>query len=110
DLVLIDGRRDDGDRAVFQRQAAAGFRVSAGADARAAATGPKVSVRPGSGSCRRGRVAESVITAVWRTCWKQGRSALDFLSQLDRGTPAALAFLPPELLELSEALLDVRDV
>jgi hypothetical protein len=31
---------------------------------------------------------------VWRTCWQQGRSALDFLSQLLRGTPVALA-LPP---------------
>jgi hypothetical protein len=31
---------------------------------------------------------------VWRTCWQQGRSALDFLSQILRGTPVALA-LPP---------------
>jgi DNA modification methylase len=30
----------------------------------------------------------------WRTCWQQGRSALDFLSQLLRGTLEALA-LPP---------------
>jgi hypothetical protein len=29
-----------------------------------------------------------------RTCWQHGRSALDFLSQLLRGPPAALA-LPP---------------
>jgi len=28
------------------------------------------------------------------TCWQQGRSALDFLSQLLRGTPVGLA-LPP---------------
>jgi hypothetical protein len=26
--------------------------------------------------------------SVWRTCWQQGRSALDFLSQLLRGKPA----------------------
>jgi hypothetical protein len=36
----------------------------------------------------------SVLMSVWRTCWQQGRSALDFLSQLLRGTPVALA-LPP---------------
>ena len=35
-----------------------------------------------------------VLMSVWRTCWQQGRSALDFLSQLLRGPPAALA-LPP---------------
>jgi predicted alpha/beta-hydrolase family hydrolase len=38
--------------------------------------------------------AQSVLMSVWRTCWQQGRSALDFLSQLLRGTPVALA-LPP---------------
>jgi hypothetical protein len=32
--------------------------------------------------------------SVWRTCWQQGRSALDFLSQLLRGTKLTLA-LPP---------------
>jgi transposase len=41
-----------------------------------------------------GARAQSVLMSVWRTCWPQGRSALDFLSQLLRGTPAALA-LPP---------------
>jgi transposase len=41
-----------------------------------------------------GARAQSVLMSVWRTCWRQGRSALDFLSQLLRGTPAALA-LPP---------------
>jgi transposase len=41
-----------------------------------------------------GARAQVVLTSVWRTCWQQGRSALDFLSQLLRGTPAALA-LPP---------------
>jgi transposase len=43
-----------------------------------------------------GARAQSVLMSVWRTCWQQGRSALDFLSQLLRGTPAALA-LPPGL-------------
>jgi hypothetical protein len=41
-----------------------------------------------------GARAQSVLMSVWRTCWQQGRSALDFLSQLLRGTPAAPA-LPP---------------
>jgi transposase len=41
-----------------------------------------------------GARAQSVLMSVWRTCWQQGRCALDFLSQLLRGTPAALA-LPP---------------
>src|SRR5262245_5251375 len=41
-----------------------------------------------------GARAQSLLTSVWRTCWQQGRSALDFLSQLLRGTPVALA-LPP---------------
>jgi transposase len=41
-----------------------------------------------------GARAQSVLMSVWRTCWQQGRSALDFLSQLLRGTPVALT-LPP---------------
>jgi transposase len=41
-----------------------------------------------------GARAQSVLMSVWRTCWQQGRSALDFLSQLLRGAPAALA-IPP---------------
>src|SRR5262249_55855193 len=41
-----------------------------------------------------GARAQSVLMSVWRTCWQQGRSALDLLSQLLRGTPVALA-LPP---------------
>jgi transposase len=41
-----------------------------------------------------GARAQSVLMTVWRTCWQQGRCALDFHSQLLRGTPAALA-LPP---------------
>jgi transposase len=41
-----------------------------------------------------GARAQSVLMSVWRTCWQQGRSALDFLSQLLRGPSAALT-LPP---------------
>ena len=41
-----------------------------------------------------GARAQSVLMSVWRTCWQHGRSALDFLSQLLRGTAVALA-LPP---------------
>jgi transposase len=41
-----------------------------------------------------GARAQSVLVSVWRTCWQQGRSALEFLSQLLRGVPVALA-LPP---------------
>jgi transposase len=38
-----------------------------------------------------GARAQSVLMSVWRTCWQQGRSAVDFLSQLLRGTvPLAL--------------------
>jgi hypothetical protein len=38
--------------------------------------------------------AQSVLMSVCQTCWQQGRSALNFLNQLLRGTPVALA-LPP---------------
>src|SRR5262245_37059925 len=41
-----------------------------------------------------GAWAQAVLMSVWRTCWQQGRSAMDFLSQLLRGTQVALA-LPP---------------
>jgi transposase len=41
-----------------------------------------------------GARAQSVLMSVWRTCWQQGRSAVDFLSQLLRGTGVLLA-LPP---------------
>jgi hypothetical protein len=41
-----------------------------------------------------GARAQSVLMSVWRTCWQQGRSALDFLSQFLRGTLIPLA-LPP---------------
>ena len=41
-----------------------------------------------------GARAQSVLMSVWRTCWQQGRSAMDFLSQLLRGMQAPLA-VPP---------------
>ena len=41
-----------------------------------------------------GARAQAVLLSVWRTCWQQERSALEFLSQLLRGMPVALA-LPP---------------
>jgi transposase len=34
--------------------------------------------------------AQAVLMSVWRTCWQQGRSALDFLSQLLRGSAPCL--------------------
>jgi transposase len=37
-----------------------------------------------------GARAQAVLMSVWRTCWQQGRSALDFLSQLLRGTRGLL--------------------
>jgi transposase len=37
-----------------------------------------------------GARAQSVLMSVWRTCWQQGRSALDFLSQLLRGMSVPL--------------------
>jgi transposase len=41
-----------------------------------------------------GARAQSVLMSVWRTRWRQRRSALNFLSQLLGGTPVALA-VPP---------------
>jgi transposase len=41
-----------------------------------------------------GARAQSLLMSVWRTCWQQGRAALEFLSRLLRGTRVALA-LPP---------------
>jgi len=41
-----------------------------------------------------GAKAQAVLMSVWRTCWQQGRSALDFISGLLRGQPVPLA-LPP---------------
>ena len=37
-----------------------------------------------------GARTQAVLMSVWRTCWQQGRAALDFLSQLLRGRPVAL--------------------
>jgi hypothetical protein len=39
-------------------------------------------------------LAQSGPISMWRTPWQQGRSALDFVSHLLRGTPVSLA-LPP---------------
>lgn len=41
-----------------------------------------------------GARAQAVLMSLWRTCWQRGRNAVDFLGQLLRGTPMALA-LPP---------------
>jgi transposase len=41
-----------------------------------------------------GAKAQAVLMSVWRTCWQQGRNALDFLSQLLCGRPSLLP-LPP---------------
>jgi len=41
-----------------------------------------------------GARAQAVLMSVWRTCWQQGRSAIDWLSQLLRGQPVPLV-LPP---------------
>jgi len=41
-----------------------------------------------------GAFAQAALMSVWRTCWQQGRNAVDFLSQLLRGQPALLA-MPP---------------
>lgn len=35
---------------------------------------------------RPGLRLNAVLMSVWRTCWQQGRSALDYLSQILRGT------------------------
>jgi transposase len=41
-----------------------------------------------------GARAQAVLMSVWRTCRQEGRSALDFLSQLLRGQPVVLAAPP----------------
>jgi transposase len=41
-----------------------------------------------------GAQAQSILMSVWRTCWQQGRNALDFLSQLLRGNSMALVAPP----------------
>jgi hypothetical protein len=35
-----------------------------------------------------GARAQAILMSVWRTCWQQGSSALDFLSRLLRGPPS----------------------
>jgi hypothetical protein len=42
-----------------------------------------------------GARAQAVLMSVWRTCWQQGRCALDFLSQLLRGESVDLPTAPP---------------
>ena len=66
-------------------------------------TGPQLAIRFGVvlrkawGGSRAwvGARAQSVLMSAWRPCWQLGRLALDFLSQLLRGAPTALA-LPRE--------------
>ena len=41
-----------------------------------------------------GARAQAVLMSLWRTCWQRGHSALDFLSELLRRSPALVA-LPP---------------
>jgi transposase len=41
-----------------------------------------------------GARAQSVLMSVWRTCWQQGRSAVDFLSHLLRGPPSQDGTIP----------------
>src|SRR5437762_11508246 len=41
-----------------------------------------------------GARAQSVLRSVWRTCWQQGLSALDFLSQLLRRPPSPAGAMP----------------
>jgi transposase len=48
----------------------------------------------GSSRAWAGARAQSVRMSVWRTCWQQGCSAVDFLSQFLRGILVSL-FLPP---------------
>jgi transposase len=41
-----------------------------------------------------GAQAQAVLMSVWRTCWQQGRSALDALSRILRGQPVVLTAPP----------------
>lgn len=41
-----------------------------------------------------GARAQAVLMSVWRTCWQQGRSAIDLVSQVLRGQPVLLT-VPP---------------
>src|SRR5262249_55331635 len=50
-----------------------------------------------------GARAQSILMAVWRTCWQRGRSPLAFLTHLLRGKPVALAFPPCPIAPPREA-------
>jgi transposase len=56
-----------------------------------------------------GARAQSVLMSVWRTCWQQGRSALDFLSQLLRGPPPQGCATPGLKLWPAAVALPSRD-
>jgi transposase len=51
-------------------------------------------IRWGGNRTWTGARAQAVLMSVWRTCGQQGRSAVDWLSQLLRGQPVPLV-LPP---------------
>lgn len=42
-----------------------------------------------------GAHAQAVLMSVWRSCWQRGHNAVDFLSQLLRGSCPTLIALPP---------------
>ncbi len=48
-------------------------------------------------------VVQFVLMSVWRTCWQQGRSALDYLSQLLRGQASGPGLAPVTDCENSRA-------
>src|SRR5947209_20532598 len=48
----------------------------------------------GSNRTWAGARAKAILMSVWRTCWHQGRSTLDLMSQLLRGTPWSWPCLP----------------
>jgi hypothetical protein len=51
-----------------------------------------------------GARVQSVLMSLWRTCWQQGRRALDTLSQLLRGQPVLL-LQPPAASNPDQRLL-----
>ena len=42
-----------------------------------------------------GAHAQAVLMSVWCTCWQHGQNAVDFLSQLLRGSSPTIIGLPP---------------
>jgi hypothetical protein len=42
----------------------------------------------GGNRTRAGAHLQAVLMSVWRTCWQQLRSAMDFLNELMRGPPS----------------------